>query len=178
LKDVIAALERTCEPGRVEDVVPPALLAVIAAAPPSEWMPPDVGFELSQVLRDELGSSAMRTLYRAASASWFDARVLGPFFGAAFHVSPVPQALAAFVASMWRAAWRGCGTIVVEEASAGVIRFRHVALPPEAVFTAFFESCAASIEGLLDACHCPGRCAVERQGADGTPRYELHWDAT
>jgi len=178
MKGVLAGVERRGRGlERQLECTCPQTLSAIRTASQSEWLPHEVGLDMARGLERAIGIADTRAIYLEACLLSFGSGVLGPLFGAAIRIfGPSPHLLARWIPRAWNAVWRGCGELVVEEATPGFVRIHHVGIPRDAMFDAFLEVSAECIGSIISGCQKKGSAIVERRDGSDPINYVLTWD--
>jgi hypothetical protein len=178
MKDVLLCAEQR-GPALVQrlEAASPQALPAIRAATRVEWLPHEIAFDVTRSLEQAVGLAETRAIYLEACLSSFRSGTLGPLFASALRIfGPSPHLFAKFLPLAWKAVWRGCGDLVVEEARPGLVRLRHMGIPRDALDEAFQEVCATSIGSVIVACEKRGRASVERRSGRDPIGYLLEWE--
>jgi len=160
---------------RILAELPPAHLKVIERSTRVDWLPVEVDVALVQVIHAEVGDEGLRHWGREALRRSFESSALRPLITTVARVFGLsPAALLKAAPQAWRATFRGCGELSVEEASGGLV-VRLVGLPSQLHHRPFQLSIGGSLEAVFDLAKVDGHIRLVEPGGLAEARYEVSW---
>jgi len=156
--------------------VSPLTLRRIVLATRVDWLPAELNVELVHAGQRVLGDERLRRWGRAAARHSMSSSFFGPILQGVIGVFGLsPAAIFRAVPAAYRAAYRGCGEMVV---SGDGERVRHVLLrdlPPVLQDRSFFLALAGSLEGVFDACELEGKVRQRSPVIGASVEFEATW---
>lgn len=158
--------------------LPPQHLRQVERAGRADWLPIEIDLDLGVAIHRAVGDEGLRRWARAALRRSMDGAILGPLLVSAVRLFGLtPAGLFKMAPQGWRAAFRGCGELVVVEAAATCAVMDLVGLPEDMQGPAFVVGIAGGLEAVLDTCRVTGEVRVEPPPPGAGARLVATWTA-
>ncbi len=171
----LAAL-RHDDASRIVAELSPATVRRIMNATRVDWLPAELNVELARAGHLVVGDDGLRSWGRASVRRSMESSLLGPILHGAIRVFGLsPGAILRTAPAAYRAAFRGCGTMVVDGTGDGCRRVLLQDLPPALRDRCFVLAMAGALEGVFDVCGVEGGSRLVSPSIGACVELEVTW---